>query len=120
MNKERLIKELDRVFSIVIRKMYADEHGFVNCATCQAPRRHWTELTCGHYRKRRHMKTRWMIKNAGPQCSECNVADKDMSYFIDAKFGYGTAKQIESMSHETANFSPEHIKELITEYTKML
>lgn len=114
--KDFLIKELDRVFSIVVRQRYMDEAGFVRCKSCDRIY-HWTQITCGHFRKRRHMRTRWHIKNAAPQCSVCNGADKDISGFLDTTFGRGTSASMTELSHKAINYSDEHLKEMIRNYT---
>ncbi len=119
MSKEFLIKECDRVFSIVVRKRYADADGYVKCVTCPT-RLHWTGMTCGHYRKRRHMKTRWNIKNAAPQCIVCNSQDLDVSFFLIDKFSSEEIKDVEFLSHQTANFTEQELKEIAKEYAKQI
>lgn len=119
MNKESLIKECDRVFSLVIRKRDIDTNDQVKCATC-IYRSNWANLTCGHFRKRRFMKTRWDLRNALPQCSECNTLDKDLSSQIDVRFGNGTAQELTVLSHKDAKYSMDEITRKITLFKGML
>jgi len=70
--KSKLVKELDRVFSIFIRMFYADENGFVSCYTCDKED-HWKFMQNGHYISRANMNTRWDFENCRIQCAGCNV-----------------------------------------------
>lgn len=57
-------KELDRVFSLYVRKVYPKV-----CYTCgKAAER----LQCGHYISRQYLATRWSMENCRPQCWGCN------------------------------------------------
>ena len=64
--------ELDRVFSIYVRRRGADDDGFNTCISC-GNKAHWTKLQCGHYVSRRHLNTRWHKDNAWPQDARCNI-----------------------------------------------
>ncbi len=68
----KLVKELDRVFSIYIRQKYADMYGFTECYTC-GTKLYWSELQCGHYYSRKYYSTRWDEDNCRPQCYKCNM-----------------------------------------------
>ena len=68
--KKNLIKELDRVYSLWLRKSHSVD-GIVQCYTCHQ----WlpiNKMDCGHYWSRKHMATRWYEKNTKPQCRYCN------------------------------------------------
>lgn len=69
--RQRLIKELDRVTSVYVRQRGMDKNGFNRCYTCGGLY-HWKELDCGHYIKRRYLHTRWDLDNVRPQCWYCN------------------------------------------------
>jgi hypothetical protein len=99
-----LIDKCDKIFSIVIRSRYADELGYVKCATCPK-KSHWTELTCGHWRKRRHLATRWDLRNAGPQCLECNTKDLDMEPYLINKFGLAATQEVYALSNTVFKIS---------------
>ena len=64
--------ELDRVFSVYVRRRGADSEGFNTCVSCGS-REHWKRLQAGHYVRRQHLATRWYSDNAWPQCFACNV-----------------------------------------------
>jgi hypothetical protein len=118
-NKKLLELELDQLHSVIIRKRDADEFGMVKCATCPS-RMQWIQITCGHFRKRRHMGTRWHLKNGGPQCSFCNGQDKDMQPYIESKFGKETVTELIQLSHQDQHFSIDQLKEKIEEFHAML
>lgn len=66
-----LIKKLDKIFSIFIRKKDCDSNGFVQCYTCIS-RKHYTEMDAGHYVSRRYLSVRFDERNTKPQCRKCN------------------------------------------------
>jgi len=74
-SRKNLVKELDAVFSIYIRKKNIDENGFTNCYTC-GKYDHWKNLQCGHYISRKHFSLRWSELNTRPQCVGCNIFKK--------------------------------------------
>lgn len=122
-NKSNLIKECDRVFSIAVRKENADQNGFVQCATCISIK-HWSQMTCGHYRKRRHMTTRWLLKNCAPQCMFCNgeLQGNDIKFeeYITKHHGYGAVDELVVLSNKEKHFTADMIKQLIEQFRKML
>lgn len=98
-----LSDKADDLFSIHIRKKFADYSGKVKCSTC--PRYlHWKEITCGHYMPRRHNATRFEIKNAGPQCGECNGPRQGESLklglWLNNIYGAGTSEQMLLLAHK--------------------
>ena len=92
-----LIKEADRLFSLLIRQDAADENGIVKCCTCNA-RHHWRRVHCGHFMVRQHQATRYDRKNTGPQCCDCNTFHEGMQYqfskYLNATYGDGTAEEM--------------------------
>jgi len=67
-----LKKEADRVFSLFIRKKYANWKDEVICFTCGKVFK-ITEIQNGHYVSRVYNNLRWSEKNCRPQCYSCNV-----------------------------------------------
>lgn len=65
-------KLLDRLFSIAIRRVYADINGNVSCYTCGA-KKHWKQIQNGHYISRNYLATRFDVRNCKPQCAGCNI-----------------------------------------------
>lgn len=95
--------EADQLFSYFIRQLYAGHGGQCRCATCGL-QRDWRDLSLGHYQSRRHMATRFMVENAGPQCGRCNGLeggrDKEMASWLDTQHGEGTAKRMRALAKQ--------------------
>lgn len=64
--RRKLIKELDRVTSLVVRLGSADKQGYCFCYT-SGKRIPWNQLDAGHCFSRRHTNTRWDLDNIRPQ-----------------------------------------------------
>lgn len=71
-SRKKLVKELDRVVSIYVRKRAADQNGLARCVSSGALKP-WQELQCGHYVKRSCMNLRWDLRNCHPQSVGDNV-----------------------------------------------
>lgn len=73
--RQKLIKELDRMVSLYVRQKGMDRQGYNICYTCGA-KLPWKMMDCGHYIKRRYLQTRWDLNNVRPQCL---TADSSLS-----------------------------------------
>lgn len=69
--RKKLIKELDKYFSLYIRWYYANPEGLDTCYTCGRTLPVY-EAQCGHYIKRGYYNTRWELSNCRVQCKVCN------------------------------------------------
>ena len=69
--RKKLVDKLDKVFSIYIRRRYAD-NDVSECFTC-GKQDHWKKLQNGHFQSRKHYATRWHELNCQVQCAGCNV-----------------------------------------------
>lgn len=67
LNRQAIIKKLDKFTSLYVRQKGADKNGIATCYTCGA-RYYWKDMDCGHYIKRRYLHTRWDLNNVRPQC----------------------------------------------------
>jgi len=63
-------KRADASFSLFIR-LRDSEDEFCSCISCGGIQ-HFTEMDCGHYRKRSHLNTRYDERNCNAQCKNCN------------------------------------------------
>lgn len=70
-SRSKLVKELDRVFSIYIRQR-GMKNGTNECVCCGKNDR-WEKLQNGHYCSRSNYSTRWDDTNCWPCCVGCNV-----------------------------------------------
>lgn len=121
--RSKLIKRLDDVFSVFIRKRSADEFGFVRCFTCQAME-HWKHMQCGHFVVRGNMSTRYDEVNCQPQCNECNQHkggnEKVFEVNLDRKYGEGTADKLRLLGKKTCKIADFELELLIKHYSKVV
>ena len=115
---KKLIKELDRVFSIYIRKR--DHH---ICFTCG---KKLTEKTsqCGHYVSRRYGNLRFCEKNCHAQCSGCNIfkhGNMD-SYALRLinKYGKNILEELNREKLKTKKFTVTELENLIKHYKELI
>ena len=92
-----------RWFSKYIRLRDSDHNGWGRCITCNKAIK-WNQGHAGHYLSRRFKAIKYDERNNSLQCVSCNsfhcgrqdvYTDK-----IDAKFGKGTAEELESMKND--------------------
>lgn len=120
MTRKNIIKKLDRVFSIYIRRRNGDD---VECFTC-GKRDHWKKMQCGHFQSRKHYATRWHETNCQIQCAGCNVFRYGEQYIfgqnLDKKFGDGTSEKLLELSRQTVKFANIELIEMIEKYENMI
>lgn len=96
-------KKLDAIVSKVVRLGSADFQGMVVCVTCLSVK-HWKEIQCGHFQRRQHLATRYLLKNLASQCEDCNCfqdgQEEKFAEFIDSFYGKGTADELRKKSQE--------------------
>src|SRR3990167_1596747 len=68
----QLKKEADKIFSLFIRKKYANWKDEVRCFTCGKTFK-ISEIQNGHYISRIYTNLRWSEINCRPQCVGCNI-----------------------------------------------
>lgn len=93
----KLKKELDRLFSLYIRKIYPPF-----CYTCGKPAE---RLQNGHYISRQYLATRWSEKNCRPQCWGCNGYGKGQPLIFEeklkAEYGNDFVEEMKASRHQT-------------------
>ena len=114
-----LVKVLDRAFSKAVRQATADHAGVVKCYTCPNVF-HWTQMDCGHFRRRQHLSTRWHEKNCKPQCKYCNqkLDGNEAVFAANLKLEYGDqiVDELTRMSKKDRKWSCSELKEMIEHY----
>jgi hypothetical protein len=117
-----LIKELDDIFSIFIRRRSEDEYGQVKCFTCNA-RMHWKLLDCGHFWSRKVYALRWHEQNCHPQCTHCNIFNKGniATYAQNLKREYGEQilDALELKKNARFKLNRSDLQMLIIHYTQL-
>ncbi len=119
--RSKVVKELDRVFSIFIRTRDANLDGFVECFTCGRSY-HWKKIQCGHFMTRSRYATRWDMENARPQCYGCNVMQQGKQYEFAKnldKESKGKADAMHVASLQTVKYQTYELEEMIEYYKKL-
>ena len=115
----RLVADLDKVFSLFIRARDMNDEGFSNCVTCGKLMTLKTSQ-CGHFISRRHYATRWEEKNCAAQCYACNMHNQGKQYefglAIDKRYGVGTAQRLLIQSKNTFKKDRNILEILINKY----
>ena len=116
----KLKKELDKWFSLYIRLRDANDFGLVQCFTCGVVKPYNKGMQCGHFQSRSHLATRFDEVNCQPQCVGCNMFKQGEQYKfalnIDAKYGEGTAQELQFLSKTTLKITRVEYNEKITYY----
>ena len=105
----KLKKELDKWFSLFIRLRDATDEGLCQCITCGKVSHYKKGIQNGHFQSRRFMSTRYNEENCFSQCVACNMFRNGEQYkfslALDAKYGKGTAQELESLAKLTIKFT---------------
>ena len=120
----KLKKELDKYFSLFIRLRSANEYGMVQCFTCGIVRGYKDGMQNGHFQSRKHMATRFHEDNCQVQCIKCNMYSQGEQYkfglALDAKYGEGTAEELEYLARTIHKVSRVEYEEQISYYKKLV
>ena len=115
----KLKKELDKWFSLYIRLRDASDEGLVQCFTSERVY-HYKEIHAGHFISRRCLATRWCEINVQPQSAKDNLFGQGEQYRfglnLDAKYGEGTAEELELKSRQTIKLSRVDYEDKISYY----
>lgn len=116
----KLKKKLDTVFSLYIRKKYADHREYVECVTCKV-KKPIKEMQNGHYVSRGNNSLRFSEDNCFPQCVGCNVFKKGnypaYTSFLINKFGSDHVLNLEKKGREIKQFTIQELQDLIKRYS---
>ena len=116
-----LIKKLDSVFSIYIRRKDA-VNDIAQCVTC-GKKDHWSKLQNGHWASRRHYSTRWDERNCSVQCASCNVFRAGEIYlytkYLCSKYGDNFPEELYIQSQQIRKFTDVELQDMIAHYTKL-
>jgi len=118
LTRSKLIKKLDKIFSLYIRQRYA-KNEIAQCFTC-GKKDHYKKLQCGHFQSRKYYSTRWDEINCQVQCAGCNVFKYGEQYKfsvnLDAKYGEGTAERLSIKAQQIIKLSNFEIEDMIKRY----
>ena len=121
-SRSKLIKKLDSIFSIYIRRKDAVNE-IATCFTC-SKQDHYKKLQNGHFQSRRHYSTRWDEVNCQVQCAGCNVFKFGEQFLfgqnLDNKFGEGTARRLHIKSQQILKLSDNEIIDMTKTYKNLV
>ena len=117
----KLKKELDKWFSLYIRLRDANEYGYTQCFTCGKVGHYKTGgMQNGHFQSRKHLSTRFDEDNCQVQCVACNMFRQGEQFKfginLDAKYGEGTAEELECLARTIHKVSRVEYEEQIRYY----
>lgn len=117
-NRSKLVKELDSIFSVYIR-MSKSNNGIGTCVTCGS-KKPWREMQNGHFYSRGRYPTRWDVDNCHIQDAACNVFLKGnyinyTKYMIDT-YGREFVDQLEVKSRTLLKIKNKELQEMISFY----
>jgi hypothetical protein len=119
----KLKKDLDKWFSLYIRLRDATDMGVVQCFTCDKIAHYKSGMQCGHFQSRRFMATRYDERNQ-IQCVKCNMFEQGMQWQfglnLDAKYGLGTAEELQLKARQTFKMMRIDYEEKITYYKSVV
>ena len=117
--RQKLVKDLDKVFSLFIRMRASDEDGYATCFTCGQVKK-WKEGDAGHFISRGAYSTRWNETNVQFQDKKCNIFQSGQQYLFSVAlnriYGEGTADALYVMSRQTRKYGAGEIKAMIQIY----
>src|SRR5210317_2659343 len=113
-SRKTLIKKLDTIFSIYIRRRYTKDN-IAECVTC-GKKDHWKKLQAGHFMSRKHYATRWDEENVEVQCQACNVFRYGEQYLFAKHLGEKKADELLAKSRQTVKFTDHDIQDMIDLY----
>ena len=120
----KLKKELDKWFSLFIRIRAATPEGLVQCFTCQKVSHYKVGMQNGHFQSRKHLTTRWDLKNCQVQCVGCNMFKSGEQYKfainLDAKYGEGTAEELELLARGTWKITRVEYEDFVSYYKDLV
>ena len=115
----KLKKELDKWFSLYIRLRDATDEGMVRCFT-SGRAYHYKNIHAGHFMSRKCLSTRWCEINVQPQSAADNLFAQGEQYRfglnLDAKYGEGTAEELQFKARQIQKFSRVDYEEKISYY----
>lgn len=117
--RQKLIKDLDKVFSLFIRMRASDENGYATCFTCGQVKK-WKEGDAGHFISRGAYSTRWNETNVQFQDKKCNIFQSGQQYLFSVALnrlhGEGTADALYVLSKQTRKYSTGELRAMIEIY----
>ena len=121
--RQKLVAQLDKVFSEYIRMRDAQPHtGYVRCFSCGRIT-HWKSGDCGHFVGRSAQSCRWREDNCHFQDKYCNIMlhGNLLAYrrAMVAKYGEEHVRYLEVLGHTSQHFSIGDLEQMLMYYTAL-
>lgn len=115
-----LRRELDKAFSIWIRRRDADKQGYAQCVTC-GKTLHWTLGHAGHFIKRQYLATRYHPSNCHFQDTYCNTyrggALLEYTLYMQRRYGQPVVDELLTAKHKTIKMTRSDYESLLAKYS---
>ena len=119
-SQSRLIRKLDRLFSLYIRLRDAMPNGYVRCIACGRIKK-FEEVDCGHFHSRTHMSTRYDEDNCHAECRFCNrISSEHLIGYqqnLIRKIGKTRFDFLHVKAHSAKHYEDSELEKLIIDYT---
>ena len=114
--RKRLILDLDKYCSLIVRIQASDKFGVASCFTC-GRRLPYKMLDNGHFKSRQFVGTRFDFDNMRPQCQNCNRFLKgNLSQYRERLVNEIGEKRVDDLDKKKANkLSTPELEELLKE-----
>ncbi len=119
----QLKKQLDSVFSVYIRRKYANADGDVACFTC-GKIMPWQHIQNGHFISRSYLATRFHEDNCRPQCVGDNIfgggKPLDFEENLKRELGEIYVEEMKKSRHNIVKYDRHWYTEKINYYTEKI
>ena len=117
-------KKAWKLFSEIVRRMYANEDGMVDCVTC-GRWHHWKDIHAGHFLpKSRGTSIYFECANVHPQCPHCNTYQHGnlINYFrwMETFYGRDEIDRLEKLAKTTVKYTRQDYIDMQEHYKMCL
>lgn len=109
-----LIAELDKYTSLIVRRRDG------KCVTCGSVQ----SLQCSHFYSRRHLPTRFDLRNCNAMCAVCNRRHnrdrRPYESYMQKTYGRGVIAELDGLRTSLEKVTDEELKELLEKYKKLI
>jgi len=111
-----LRRDLDKLFSLFIRRRDALPNGMGRCFTCNR----YSLLEAGHFIRRQHVATRWDERNVHGQCAYCNrwQHGAQAEYYVELvkKYGQATVDELMQLKRTPTRFNRDDYEKMLERF----
>lgn len=112
-SRRRLIAELDRLTSVIVRRR---DRRCVTCGTALG-------LQCSHFYSRRHLATRFDLRNCHAMCAECNrrhnIDQTPYHDFMLDRYGPEVVEELDGLRKSLGKVTDEELLRTLEQFKSM-